>query len=81
MKKQTSVFVGVVEHRYGTNFYASKTWAGLRRQVAEYCREYWSAVRNTVGKIPPEDDPLCIELYFEAHKDESFLCEETQLGE
>jgi hypothetical protein len=36
-----NIWVGVIEHKHGTNQYAASTEAGLWAQLAGFCREWW----------------------------------------
>lgn len=42
MKIQTASII----HKYGTNDYTSRTDAGLEKQIAAYCREWWGEVAS-----------------------------------
>lgn len=58
------LFSAVIEHKHGSNFYIDLTHAGLRNQVADFCRDWWATeVRDAV--IPESDDEV-IERYFDA---------------
>lgn len=48
------IYTATIDHQHGINHYASKTEAGLTRQLANFCREYWK------DAFPNEaDDPSC----------------------
>lgn len=69
------VWVAAVTHKYGVNFYASKTEAGLLHQLADYCREWW-------GSEPfPETDQEVITAYFEDHDPEYYDLGEIPVGD
>lgn len=41
VKKTQTIHVGVIRHKTGSNHYAAKSKAGLEKQVADFCREWW----------------------------------------
>lgn len=64
------IWTGAIEHKHGTNFYVSRTEAGVRSQVAKYCREYWTGLEsNEDGDPLPHPDLMTdnevIAAYFE----------------
>lgn len=71
------VWVATVTHGDGTNIYLSKTDAGLRKQIANYCREWWPT-----EDLPPVDDQQVMNLYFDGDNDEFVEgFEEVQVGD
>ena len=76
------VFIGVIEHKYGINHYASKTEEGLKKQIAEFCTDWWDDFASLSEiEIPATDDEI-INVYFDSEHAgawESMSCEETNL--
>ena len=64
-----TVYVAVIEHRYGCNFYVHATAAGRDKAVADYCRTWWE--EEWMAGPAPADDALCVEEYFERNPHES----------
>lgn len=57
------VYVGVIDHKHGTDIYAAKTQDGLYSQLAAFCREWWKN-DGPEGEAPPSDREL-VSAYFE----------------
>jgi hypothetical protein len=55
----------IIEHKHGTNTYASLTEEGIRKEVADYCREWWSDFDGLADVKVSEDDQEVIDLYFD----------------
>ena len=76
------VFIGVIEHKYGINHYASKTEEGLKKQLAEFCTDWWDDFASLSEiKIPATDQEI-IDVYFDSEHAgawESMSYEETNL--
>lgn len=82
------IWTGAIEHKQGTNFYVSRTEAGVRSQVAKYCREYWTGLEsNEDGDPLPHPDLMTdnevIAAYFEdqstSSQPESFVIDTAEL--
>ena len=56
------IYTAVIDHKHGTNTYASVTEEGIRKEVADYCREWWTDFTDV--KIP-KDDQQVIDIYFD----------------
>ncbi len=67
--------IAIVSHRHGNNAYAAKTDAGLYRQLADYCREYWSEAFPDPDQDPSIGDDVnmtdrqIVDAYFEVMND------------
>jgi hypothetical protein len=59
------LYTAIVEHKHGTNSYASLTEEGIRKEVADYCREWWNDYDGLSGTDAPEDDQAVIDQYFD----------------
>ena len=67
--------VAIIEHKHGTNTYVDDTFKGAEKQVADFCREWWS---NEMGDvIIPENNDDIIEQYFSDNDYESCIFSET----
>ena len=55
------VHVGRISHRHGDNFYVSRTEEDLKKQIAEYCRDWWGEFCTDEC---PADDQEAIDTYF-----------------
>jgi hypothetical protein len=72
------IFVATVSHRHGINAYAAKTRAGIQKQLADYCREWWDeAGLDPVAEGTADSD--IIDAYFEICGDEFYNLDETKL--
>ena len=49
------IYVALIHHRHGINLYAATTEAGMRRQVADYCREWWGECEGFEPDAPTSD--------------------------
>ena len=58
------LYTATIEHKHGTNTYASLTEEGIRKEVADYCREWWTDFEN-LPEEAPKDDQEVIDLYFD----------------
>lgn len=45
-----TVFIGIIEHKFGRNVYVHKTEKGLNNEIDEYIKENWD--KESLGKIP-----------------------------
>ena len=59
----TNVWVGVIDHRQGTDLYASATEAGIWAQLAAWVREQWPDCGP--DETMPEDNFELVDAYFE----------------
>jgi len=66
------VYVGSIDHRAGVNHYAAVTRQALMHEMAEYCREFWSEVRDDRDPFTLDDETV-VSDYFQQHPDE-FHC-------
>jgi hypothetical protein len=57
------VYVGLVEHKHGTNIYAGKTEEAVWDQIAAFCREWWEE-EGISGSSDGLDDTSLINRYF-----------------
>jgi hypothetical protein len=77
----TQIWVAAIDHKYGTDLYASTTEAGIYPQLAEYCREYWD--QDGPNEPIPADDREIVGAYFDYqsdHGNESYIIEKVELG-
>lgn len=61
------IWVGVVHHKYGSNFYVGKTRSEVIDQIWGYCEYHWSDVVKAAGEdvqkpVNPHD---LVEYYFD----------------
>ena len=76
------IFVGVIEHKYGTNYYASRTQDGLEKQIADFCRDWWDSFVSLCDIEIPDEPEAIIEIYFDGENAggwESYGYQETEL--
>jgi len=77
-----TIFTAFISHKHGDNTYASKTEEGLKKQIAEYCTDWWNDF-DTLSEIKiPETDDEIIDLYFDGEHAgvwESLTYDETTL--
>jgi hypothetical protein len=45
-----TIHVGVVEHRHGMTIYTTFDSSTLTREIAEFCREYWSELQGRMTR-------------------------------
>jgi hypothetical protein len=69
-----TVWVLVIDHRYGYNHYVNKTNEGMLNALAEYCREWWSDLDLNEGSMPSDRGEL-IDKYFENVYQEWYTCD------
>jgi hypothetical protein len=77
----TQIWIAAIDHKHGTNLYASETEAGLYQQLAEYCRDYWD--QDGPNEPIPSDDREIIKTYFDhqaEHGSEWHIVEKVELG-
>ena len=63
------IHVAFIDHRHGGDLYAAFTREALMAEVASFCREWWSEIRDTrdPATLPDEDAGS---IYFDAHEEE-----------
>ena len=61
---EETVWVLVIEHRYGFNHYVNKTKEGMLSTLASYCEEWWDELDPEVGLLPSEQQEV-IDVYFD----------------
>lgn len=79
-KMKEIIYIGIIEHRHGTNVYASKTQQGLNKQLAQYCTDNWNDHLNSIKM--PENNAAITEMYFDEvteSGEEILLTFETEL--
>ena len=65
---ENKIVIAVITHKHGTNVYASKTIENVKKQVVEYCKEWWD---DEVGDqeedfpIPEKADDIINEYFKE----------------
>jgi hypothetical protein len=58
-----------ITHEYGSNLYCDTTEEGLRRQIADWCREYWDQEGVDGSYEGLSDEEVC-DAYFEHSEDD-----------
>lgn len=72
-----NVHLAIVSHRFGTNQYASITRAGLVKQIAEYCTDWWAEFSS--DECPKNDEDIVQEYFNNAEDVEWCSMSETEL--
>ncbi len=67
------IHIGVIEHRHGFNAYAGKTREAMIKQVAEFCREWWTEIQGWHPDPPTGNDEQDVKTYFGEYNDTEFL--------
>ncbi len=65
----TELHVSFIDHREGGTLNAAFTREALMAEVAEFCREWWSEIRDERDPATLNDEEVC-SAYFEAHENE-----------
>lgn len=73
-----TVFVLMIEHRYGFDHYANLTHEGATQVLSDYVAEWWDE-RDDLGEMPA-DAWKAINEYFYDHPDEWYILDEVELG-
>lgn len=63
------VHVGFIDHKCGGNHYAAFSREVLMAEIADFCREWWSDIRDERDPAALGDEEVS-SIYFEAHEDE-----------
>lgn len=74
-----TVWVLMIEHRYGFNHYVNKTKEGMLSALEEYCREWWDELE--IEDEIPSDRVELIEMYFDLVYEEWYTCDEVTVYE
>jgi len=73
-----TIYIAVIEHKHGTNLYASEDQEKVLAAVEEYCKEWWEH-----EEVPGEPDADIVSRYFAHVADrsagENYYIEETVL--
>lgn len=72
------IHVGVIEHKEGLNIHAALDRPALEEQIAEFCRESWSEIRDP-RKAGNLSDAEVIETYFDQHDSECVTIEQIRI--
>ncbi|WDF75250.1 DUF5983 family protein [Novosphingobium sp. KACC 22771] len=72
------IHVGVIEHKEGANIHVSLDRPALEGQIAEFCREWWSDIRDP-RKAANLSDTEVIETYFDRHDSECLTIEQIRI--
>jgi hypothetical protein len=75
--RMSEISVAIIDHKFGTNFYAAETEDGIYAELAEFCREWWGD--TGLDTPPPENDTDCVQAYFEAVQDEHYVVNTTEI--
>jgi hypothetical protein len=73
------IFCAVVAHRHGTDVFVSKTEAGLYRDLAAWCRNWWD--ETAYDTDAPRDNEECVQRYFDAMDNECCTITTATLSE
>ncbi len=63
------IHVAHIDHSAGANLYAAVGRETLMREIAEFCREYWSEIADDRDPDTLDDEEIA-RIYFELHPDE-----------
>lgn len=63
------VHVGFIDHKCGGNHYAAFSREALMAEIADFCREWWSDIRDERDPAALGDEDVC-SIYFDAHEEE-----------
>jgi hypothetical protein len=63
--------VGLIEHRHGRNLYVAFSREALIAEIANFCREHWSEIRDDRDPAKLTDEDVA-SIYFDGH-DEEYL--------
>lgn len=63
------IHVAHIDHKFGTNVYATHTRKSLMVEVAEYCRDYWSTTGDRSDPFSLSDEEVA-SAYFDLRDDE-----------
>lgn len=69
MPLPVDVHVGFIDHKCGGNHYAAFSREDLMAEIAQFCREWWSEIRDKRDPATLDDEKVA-EIYFERHEDE-----------
>jgi hypothetical protein len=72
--KGETLYIAVVEHKHGTDFYASGDQEKVLAAVEEYCKWWWER-----EGVPGEPDADIVSRYFNHVEHESYCIDETEL--
>jgi len=75
--KETA-WVGRIEHRHGTDTFASKTRAGLYGKLREYVDSWWDS-EIPHDPMPKGTDEEVVEAYFTLCEHEGYEADEVEL--
>ena len=56
-----TIYIAVIKHKYGDNYYTARSKFGLKKQIADYCEEWWD--KELYGPMPI-DMQSKIDIYF-----------------
>ncbi|MDF0491462.1 hypothetical protein PX699_16795 [Sphingobium sp. H39-3-25] len=68
------IHVGHIDHRHGTNFYATFCHDALIADLAEYCRDNWSEIDDPRDPQALTDEEV-LSIYFDNEGDEFYSTE------
>lgn len=72
------IHVCVIEHKEGFNIHASLDRPALEAQITEFCREWWSEIRDS-RKAEDLSDAEVIEFYFDRHESECLTIKQIRI--
>ena len=68
-----TIYVTAISHRHGATYYANTTQEGATKNLADYCRAYWTDPRTNPGVPIPDTDQACIDTFFSDEQDSEFF--------
>ena len=69
-----TIYIAVIEHKHGTNLYASEDQETVLSAVEEYCKEWWEH-----EGVPGKPDADIVSRYFTHVEHENYYIDETVL--
>lgn len=76
--KEIKVFMAMVSHRHGNNFYAGTSEAELQDKLYAYITDWWS---EFVATAIPKDKAAAVKQYFMAASEQAGNCEFIEYGD
>lgn len=73
------VHVGFIDHKCGGNHYAAFSREDLMAEIAQFCREWWSDIRDKRDPATLDDEQIA-EIYFARHEEEYLWTERISVA-
>ncbi|MBA4090261.1 MAG: hypothetical protein C0494_06680 [Sphingobium sp.] len=74
------IHAAFIDHRHGGDLYAAFTREALMAEVAEFCREWWSEIRDKRDPSTLSDEEVA-SVYFDGHDNEYLWTERVSIDE